>query len=131
LSGRFGKCLAEVGLLAHARQILDVTAVRVPIRRNPREETARVKAGEVPEEWSEAKRAQKEVDARWTKKHGRSFRARVEHVFGYRQDGLGGTLVHTFGLARAAVKIGMTDLTYNFRRYLCLIRPRSGAPAAT
>ena len=42
---------------------MDATLVRVPIQRNRREENARIKAGEVPEDWSKAKRAQKDVDA--------------------------------------------------------------------
>jgi len=38
----------------------------VPIQRNQREENRRIKAGEVPADWSGAKRAQKDVEGRWT-----------------------------------------------------------------
>jgi hypothetical protein len=60
----------------------------------------------------------KDVDARRTKKHGKSFFGYKNHVW----------LVRTIGLARAAVKIARMNLTYNFKRYLVLIRPGTGAP---
>ena len=189
--------------------------MRVPIQRNSREENAQIKAGEVPEDWSEAKRAQKDTEARWTKKHGKSFfgyknhiavdaehklvrsysvtpanvhdsqaldavldpdnadpqvwadsayrseeteatlkaagyvshihekgqagkplseaqqrdnrtrsriRARVEHVFGFQHTSMGGKWMRTIGKARAAVKIGLMNLTYNLMRYTQLAR---------
>ena len=48
--------------------------VAVPKQRNSREENARIKAGETPAGWEDkpAKRRQKDVEARWTKKHGKS-----------------------------------------------------------
>jgi IS5 family transposase len=57
-------------------------------------------------------------------------RSRVEHVFGFQQDSMGGELVRTIGLARADVKIGLRNLTYNLMRYLQLTKRREGAPAA-
>ena len=222
LFDRCGDFLARAGFQAKAGQIVDASIVPAPIQRNRREENAQIKAGEVPADWSEAKREQKDVDARWTKKHGKSFfgyknhlsvdaehklvrrykvtpanvhdsqvlaevldpdnadpqvwadsayrseetetdlagaeyeshihekgqtnhpldaaakernrarskiRARVEHVFGYQENSLGGKLVRTIGLARAEVKIGLMNLTYNFKRYLILIRPGTAAPA--
>lgn len=57
-------------------------------------------------------------------------RASDEHVFGYQENSLGGKLVRTIGRARGEVKIGLMNLTYNFKRYLVLIRPGTGAPAA-
>jgi transposase, IS5 family len=57
------------------------------------------------------------------------IRARVERVFGYQECSLGGKLVRTIGLARTEVKIGLMNLTYNFKRYLVLIRPGIGAPS--
>jgi IS5 family transposase len=176
----------------------------VPIQRNSREENRRLKQGQFPEDWSEAKREQKDVDARWMQKDGkcafgynnhigvdaahkliRTFavtpanvhdsqlldalvdpdnedpdvwadnaygseaseavladagyashicekgqrdrpltpaqqatnrtrskvRARVEHVFGFQQNSMGGKLIRTIGLARAEVKIGLMNLT--------------------
>ena len=54
-------------------------------------------------------------------------RARVEHVFGDQENGMGGIFVRTIGMARAAVKIGMMNLVYNMRRFVWLERVE-GAP---
>ena len=47
-----------------------------------REENARIKAGETPAGWEDkpAKRRQKDVEARWTKKHGKSHYGYKNHV---------------------------------------------------
>ena len=58
--------------------------------------------------------------------HARSkTRARVEHVFGDQSNTQGGVLVRTKGFKRAAVKIGMMNLTYNMRRMKFLLRDQS------
>src|SRR4249920_3146483 len=49
-------------------------------------------------------------------------RARVEHVFGDQKNGMGAELVRTIGIGRARCKIGMTNLVYNMRRFVCLER---------
>lgn len=223
LFDRFGDSLAAEGYQAKQGQIVDASIVPVPIQRNSREENRRIKKGEVPEDWSEDKREQKDVEARWTKKNGKSYfgyknhidvdaahklirtfavtpanvhdsqvfddlvdpdnadpgvwadsayrseeteavlakagyeshicekgqagqpldaeqearnrkrskvRSRVEHVFGFQQNSMGGKLIRTIGLARAEVKIGLMNLTYNLMRYLQLTKRREGAPAA-
>ena len=43
----------------------------------------------------------------------------VEHVFGA-QEAMGGMLVRTIGMARAQVKLGMMNLTYNLKRFAFL-----------
>ena len=219
----FGDYLAAEGCQAKQGQIVDASIVPVPIQRNNREENRRIKGGEVPPEWSEAKGEQKDVDARWTKKRGKSFfgyknhididvehklvrtfkvtpanvhdsqvfdelidpdnrdpgvwadsayhseetetvlaeagyeshicekgqrgrplsaqqqaanrvrskvRSRVEHVFGFQENSMGGKLIRTIGLARAEVKIGLMNLTYNLARYLQLAKHGEGAPTA-
>lgn len=176
--------------------------MRAPIQRNSREENRRIKEGEVPEAWSAAKREQKDVEAHWSKKHGKSYygyknhlsvdaehklvrdfevtaanvhdsqvfdevidpdnvdpevwadsayrseatearleaagylshihekgqagqplseaqnrdnrerskvRSRVEHVFGFQENSMGGKLVRTIGLARARIKIALMN----------------------
>ncbi|WP_419600153.1 IS5 family transposase [Thiolapillus sp.] len=61
-----------------------------------------------------------------TANHARSkTRVRVEHVFGDQSNTQGGILVLTKGMARAAVKIGMMNLTYNMRRLRFLLRDQS------
>ncbi len=44
-------------------------------------------------------------------------RARVEHVFGFLKQVTGGVFIRTLGLARAKIKIGLQNLTYNLFRY--------------
>ena len=222
LFDRFGDHLTQAGLEARQGQIIDASIIPVPIQRNRRDENRRNKAGEVPEDWDEPKRRQKDTEARWTKKHGKSHfgdknhinveaehtlirtfeatpanvhdsqvfdavldpdnadpqvwadsagrsdateaalseagyeshigekgqsnqprsdaqqatnrrrskvRARVEHVFGFQENSLGGKLIRTIGQARAAVKIGCMNLTDNLMRDLQLTKPRGGAPA--
>ena len=59
---------------------MDASIVNVPKQRNNREENARIKEGDIPEAWSENKRRRKDVDARWTKKNGKSFYGYKNHV---------------------------------------------------
>jgi len=49
-----------------------------------------------------------------------TIRARVEHVFGFQHNSMGGKLIRTIGLARAKTKIALMNLTYNIMRYLQL-----------
>jgi hypothetical protein len=46
-------------------------------------------------------------------------RSAVEHVFAH-QKGPMGLFVRTIGIARARVKIGLANLSYNMRRYVWL-----------
>jgi len=55
------------------------------------------------------------------------IRARVEHVFGHMVSAMGGKLVRTIGIARAKVKVGLSNLTYNMQRYTGLERRREAA----
>ncbi len=48
-------------------------------------------------------------------------RSRVEHVFAEQKDRMG-LFIHTIGIARAKVKIGMANLVYNFKRLVFLQR---------
>lgn len=73
ISAAVGGQLQRAGFIARGGQIIDASIVNAPIQRNTREENAAIKQGEVPDDWSAAQRAQKDVDARWTKKHGKSF----------------------------------------------------------
>ena len=81
---QFAGQLAGLGYRARKGQLVDATLVPAPVQRNTREENAKVKAGEVPVEWDEEaakpKRRQKDVEARWTKKHGKSHYGYKNHV---------------------------------------------------
>ena len=78
----FDGYLKDQGYLAMGGQIIDASIVAVPKQRNSREENARIKAGETPAGWEDkpAKRRQKDVGARWTKKHGKSHYGYKNHV---------------------------------------------------
>ena len=62
--------------------MVDATIVLVPKQRNSREENGAVKARKTPEAWQQnpAKNRQKDKDARWTKKRGKSFLGYKNHV---------------------------------------------------
>jgi IS5 family transposase len=77
LFGQFDEYLAANGFEAKGGQLIDATIVEVPIQRNTKEERKQIKSGEKPAEWNKAKTSQKDTDARWTKKNGKSF-------FGYK-----------------------------------------------
>ncbi len=44
------------------------------------------------------------------------IRVRVEHIFGFVENSMKGSLVRTIGIARAKVKVGLINLTYNLFR---------------
>lgn len=57
------------------------------------------------------------------------IRSRVEHVFGFQENSMGGKFIRTIGLARAKLKIGLMNLTYNLMRYLQLTKGRESTLA--
>jgi transposase, IS5 family len=79
-------CLTEalmgLGVQLKSGQIVDATFVPVPIQRNSREENEHIKAGATPPDWADkpAKLAQKDTDARWTKKGGQSHYGYKNHI---------------------------------------------------
>lgn len=78
----FDGYLKGKGYLAMGGQMIDATIVPAPRQRNTREENAQIKAGETPEgfEAKPAKNSQKDKDARWTKKHGKSHFGYKNHI---------------------------------------------------
>lgn len=72
--------LAQAGFLARNGQLIDASILRAPVQHFTKAEKQTLDRGEVPEDWSPAKRAQKDVDARWTKKHGKSYFGYKAHV---------------------------------------------------
>jgi IS5 family transposase len=215
LFGQFIGSLERAGLVMHEGKIVDATFVEVPKQRNKSDENTQIKAGETPEGWEKNKLAQKDVDARWSKKDGQSFygykdhvkadsgsklimayevtaatvhdsqmleplldekdagqevyadkayigkegivkennaepkinerghrnrplteeqeaanrlkskvRARVEHIFGFIENSMGGLFIRSIGRTRAKVVIGLMNLTYNLFRTLQLMKIR-------
>lgn len=66
----------------HQGQIVHASMVSAPRQRNSREGNTKIKQGEIPEGWEEipAMRTQKNVDARWTKKHDQTHYGYTNHV---------------------------------------------------
>ena len=69
--------LARHGYIARGGQMVDASIVQAPKQSLNKEEKAIVAENAMPADWSPAKRRQKDTDARWTKKHGKSY-------FGYK-----------------------------------------------
>jgi len=64
--------LLAKGFIARGGQIIDATLVPAPKQHLNKEEKELVGQGAMPADWSPAKRRQKDTDATWTKKHGKS-----------------------------------------------------------
>jgi len=77
---QFNDFLAANGYAAKRGQIIDASIVAAPRQRNSREENRQIKEGTTPEDWQEAKKRQKDVDARWTKKNGKTYYGYKNHV---------------------------------------------------
>ena len=79
---RFDQHLAAKGYIARGGQIIDASIVPVPTQRNSRDENDQLRVGRTPAGWKQklAKLRQKDRDARWTKKHDRSFFGYKNHV---------------------------------------------------
>jgi len=78
----FNDRLESIGLIGHQGKIVDASFVEVPRQRNNRDENEQIKQGQVPENFTENpdKMAQKDTDARWTKKNNVSYYGYKNHV---------------------------------------------------
>ena len=72
--------IAGQGYIARKGQIVDAGIVRAPRQRNSRADNEAVKAGKVPDAWSPKKRRHKDIDARWTRKHGMTCYGYKNHI---------------------------------------------------
>jgi IS5 family transposase len=82
LFSQFNRMLEERGIVTHKGTIVDATFVDAPRQRNSRDENKQIKNGEIPNEWkgNPHKMAQKDVDARWTKKGDETHYGYKDHV---------------------------------------------------
>jgi len=82
LFDRFKEELHKNNLIANKGKIVDASFVEVPIQRNNREENKQIKEGKIPDEWKTHpnKLEQKDVNARWTKKNGKSYYGYKDHI---------------------------------------------------
>ena len=77
---KFEGFLGESGFAARKGQIIDASIVPAPQQRNSREENTQIKQGQIPQDWEEAKRRQKDTDAQWTKRNARSYYGYKNHI---------------------------------------------------
>ena len=77
---QFDQFLRNSGFTAKKGQIIDASIVSAPKQRNSRDENKRIKNREVPEDWNQAKRRQKDTDARWVKKLGKNQFGYKNHI---------------------------------------------------
>jgi IS5 family transposase len=79
---RFDEQLWASGLMPKGGQIVDASLVNVPKNRNTRDENKQIKEGETPDGWEDQPnmKRQKDEDARWTKKHGKSHYGYKNHI---------------------------------------------------
>ena len=77
---QFDRFLHNSGFAAKKGRIIDASIVSAPKQRNSREENKRIKNGEIPEDWNEAKRRQKDTDAGWVKKMGKNHFGYKNHI---------------------------------------------------
>jgi IS5 family transposase len=79
---KFDEFLNSEGYVAKGGSMVDASFVEVPKQRNTREENKEIKEGKIPESFleNENKFAQKDTDARWTKKGNESFYGYKNHI---------------------------------------------------
>lgn len=79
---KFDRYLQGQGFRAKKGQLIDATIVEVPRQEMTEDEKKQVEEGETPEDWEENpdKLCQKDLDARWTKKHAKSYYGYKNHV---------------------------------------------------
>lgn len=78
---KFNQQLDKANLMAKTGQIVDASFVEVPRQRNNRDDNKHIKTdGTHPEGWSENKKRQKDVEARWTEKNKQKYFGYKNHI---------------------------------------------------
>ena len=77
---RFDHFLRDNGFTAKKGQIVDASIVAAPRQRSSRDENKQIKDGQVPEDWTDTKKRQKDTDARWTQKNGKNHYGYKNHI---------------------------------------------------
>lgn len=82
LFGLFLKGLEKLNLVINEGKIIDASFIEVPKQRNSRVDNATIKDGKTPESFENKpfKKAQKDVDANWTKKNNVSYFGYKNHI---------------------------------------------------
>ena len=79
---QFNRYLITQGYAVKGGQIVDATLIPVGVQHNSKQKNAQIKKGEIPASWAEKphRQAQKDRDARWTKKRGKSCFEYKDHI---------------------------------------------------
>ena len=77
---QFDEFLCINGFSAKKGQIVDASIISVPKQRNTRDENKSIKNGNVPQNWDDNKKRQKDTDARWIKKNGKNYFGYKNHI---------------------------------------------------
>lgn len=82
LFATFTRFLEAQGFVAKRGTVIDARIVEVPRQRNTHAENATIKEGLMPAGWEKhtAKKVQKDCDARWTQKNGKSHYGYKNHI---------------------------------------------------
>lgn len=74
--------LEKLNLIVNEGKIVDASFIEIPRQRNSREDNTMIKKGETPEKFleNEHKLAQKDLNARWTKKNNVNYYGYKNHV---------------------------------------------------
>lgn len=74
--------LQKQGKIIKEGSSIDGTLIDAPIQRNTREENKTIRKGDVPEDWKDKpqKMAQKDTDADWKMKNGKSYYGYANHI---------------------------------------------------
>ena len=72
----------KLGLIVNEGKIVDASFIEAPRQRNSREKNQQIKGGKVDELWNDkpAKKSQKDIDARWTKKNNQNYYGYKNHA---------------------------------------------------
>lgn len=100
------------GFNAQSGHIVDASIVEVPRQRNSREDNEKIKQSHYPEGSNQDRENRRRS----------KIRKRVEHVFGFMENSMGGKFIRSIGLDRAKHNIGLMNWVYNLCRYEQLCR---------
>lgn len=97
----FNEKLQSAALMLKDGVIVDASIVQVPRQRNTREENKQVRQGDIPDEWKDKpnKLEQKDLDADWVKKNGKTFFGYKNHI----KIDKGSKLITFFAITAASV----------------------------
>jgi IS5 family transposase len=98
----FTQRLRDAKLIVNEGKIIDASIVHAPVQHISRKENEQLDKGRKPRGWNKHKVAQKDTEATWTKKHGKSFFGFKNHT----KVDTGSKLIETYVVTTASVPDG-------------------------